>query len=118
MQAFDGGADGVEKLVAGQRDEIAPGELRPVAGEDARVLLVEGGELFVLLGKQAEEEQVGNLLDGIHRVVDAARLKDVHELIDLLTKAGGIRNWCRWLRGGCYVHEAMLPRARRLADER
>ena len=44
---------------------------------------------FVALGEQAQEEEVGDLLDGVHRVVDPAGPKDVHELIDLLTKAGG-----------------------------
>ena len=73
VQAFDGVADGVEEIVAGQRDEIAPGEPRPLAGENAVVFLVERGERLVLFGEQAEKEQVGNLLDGIHRVVDAAR---------------------------------------------
>ena len=39
--------------------------------------------------EQAQKKQIGNLLDGIHRVIDAARLKNIHELIDLLAKAGG-----------------------------
>ena len=89
MQALDGVADGVEKIVAGERDEVAPREARPFAGEDARVFFVEAGEDFVLLREQAEEEQIRTLLDGIHRVVHAARVEDVHELVHLLAQAGG-----------------------------
>ena len=89
MQAFDGVADGIEKVVAGEGDEVAPGEARPFAGKDAGVFLVEGGKGFVFFGEQAEKKQIGNLLDGIHRVVHAARLEDVHQLVDLLAKAGG-----------------------------
>ena len=51
--------------------------------------LSSAASVIVLLGQQPQEEQVGNLLDGIHRVVDAARPEDVHELIDLLAQAGG-----------------------------
>ena len=50
---------------------------------------------LVVLGQQAQEEQVGNLLDGIHRVVDAARPEDVHQLVDLLAQAGGEEIGCR-----------------------
>ena len=89
VEAFDGIADGVEQVVAGERDEVAPGEARPFAGEDAVYFLSRVARTFVLLGEQAQEEQVGNLLDGIHRVVHAARPEDVHELVDLLAKAGG-----------------------------
>src|ERR1035441_5055990 len=41
------------------------------------------GEGFVLLAEQAQEEEVGALLDGVHRVVDAAGPEDVHELVNL-----------------------------------
>ena len=30
VEAFDGGADGVEQLIAGQRDEIAPRDTVPI----------------------------------------------------------------------------------------
>ena len=33
--------------------------------------------------------QIGKLLDGVHRVVHAARPQDVHELVDFLAQAGG-----------------------------
>ena len=56
VEAFDGVADGVEQVVAGERDEVAPGEARPFAGEDAGVFLVERGEDFVFLGEQAQRK--------------------------------------------------------------
>ena len=89
VELFDGVTDGVEEIVAGQRDEVAPGVARPFAGEDAGVFLVEAGQDIILLRQQAQEEQIGNLLDGIHRIVHAARPEDVHELVDLLAEAGG-----------------------------
>ena len=89
VQALDSIAGGVEQRVAGEDDEVAPGEARPFAGEDAGVFLVEGREGLVLLGEQAEKEQIGTLLDGIHRIVHAAGPEDVHQPVDLLAKAGG-----------------------------
>ena len=87
VQTFDGVADGIEKLVTGKRDEIAPCEARPFAGKNAGVFFIERGERFVLFGEQTEKKQIGNLLNGIHRVVHAARVKDVHELVNFLTQA-------------------------------
>ena len=56
MQAFDGIADGVEQVVAGQGDEVAPGEPGPLAGEDAVVLLApERRDRLILLREQAQE---------------------------------------------------------------
>ena len=87
MQTFNGVADGIEKLVTGERDEIAPCEARPFAGKNAFVFFIERGKSFVFFGKQTEKKQVGNLLNGIHRVVHAARVKNVHELVNFLTQA-------------------------------
>jgi hypothetical protein len=88
VQALDGIAGGIEEGVAGEDDEVAPGEARPFTGEDAGIFPVEGRERLVLLGKQAEKEQVGTLLDGIHRVVHPAGPEDIHEPIYLLAEAG------------------------------
>jgi hypothetical protein len=38
VQAFDGVADGVEQVVAGERGEVAPGVPGPLAREDTVVL--------------------------------------------------------------------------------
>ena len=88
VEAFNGVANGVEQIVARQSDEIAPRKSCPFTGEDADVLLIECGKQFVFLGEQSQKEQVGNLLNRIHRVIHATRIQNVHELIDLLAKAG------------------------------
>ncbi len=84
MQALDAGPHGIEQLIAGERDEIAPGKPRPFAGEDAGVLLIQARQQFIFFREQAQKEQVGDLLDRIHGVVDATRPQDVHELVHLL----------------------------------
>lgn len=89
VELFDRVADGAEQLVACQRDEVAPGVARPFAGEDADIFLVEARQNVIFLRQQAQEQQIGNLLDGIHRVVHTASPKDVHQLVDLLPEAGG-----------------------------
>jgi hypothetical protein len=89
VEAFNSIAHSVEKSVASESDEVTPSEAGPFAGEDAVILLVEAGEGLVLLGEQAKEEQIGNLLDGVHRVVHATGIQDVHELLHLLAEAGG-----------------------------
>ena len=88
VEVLDRVADRIEELIAGQRDEVAPREARPRAGEDALVLLVHHRQQIVLLGQQPQEDQVRQLLDGIHRVVDAARPENIHQPIDLLAQAG------------------------------
>ena len=63
MQTFNGIADGIEKLVAGKRDEIAPRESRPFAGKDSDVFFIKRSKRFILLGKQTEKKQIGTLLN-------------------------------------------------------
>jgi type I restriction enzyme R subunit len=87
VQTFNGIADSIEKFVTGERDEIAPGEARPLAGKDAGVFLIERSKNLVLFGEQAEKKQIGNLLNRIHRVVHSTGPQDVHELIHLLAQA-------------------------------
>jgi hypothetical protein len=59
VQTFDGVADGIEKFVTGERDEIAPCEARPFAGKNAGIFFVERGKRFVLFGEQPEKKQIG-----------------------------------------------------------
>ena len=87
MQLFDRIADGAEHLIAGQRDEVAPGVARPFAGEDADIFFIETGQDIILFRQQAQKQQIGNLLDGVHRIVHTPSPEDVHELIDLLPEA-------------------------------
>src|SRR5665811_1589187 len=87
VQALYHGAEGVEELVAGERDDVVPGVPRPLALEDGGVAALDDAELLITLGEQAEEEEVGELLDGVHGVVDAARPEGIHPPVDLLAHA-------------------------------
>ena len=87
MEFFDSSPQSIEQLITGQGDEVTPRITRPWTGEDSLVAFLDVGGLFVALGKQTQEDQVGELLNGIHRVVDAARPEDVHELVHLLAES-------------------------------
>jgi hypothetical protein len=63
MQFFNCAAQGVEELVAGEGNEVAPGVTRPFAREDALVALLDVRGLIVALGEQSQKNQVGELLD-------------------------------------------------------
>lgn len=54
------------------------------------MLLIKAGEQFILFSAQPQKDEVGKLLDGVHRVVHPTGPKDVHELVHLLTKAGRV----------------------------
>ena len=78
--------DSIKQLVASKSYKISPSQAGPIPREDSFVFLVELCELFIPFRKQAQEEQIGNLLDGVHGVVDATGVKDIHELIDFLAQ--------------------------------
>ena len=78
----------VEKLITCEGHEVTPGIASPLIGKDPRYFLVHGGHNVVPFAQKTQENEVGELLDGIHGVVDATRPEDVHELIHLLAKPG------------------------------
>jgi hypothetical protein len=56
VQLLDRAAQGVEQLVAGERDEVVPRVARPLAGEDAPVALLDMGRLLVALKEQPQKD--------------------------------------------------------------
>ena len=88
VEAFDGVADGVEKVVAGQGNKVAPSVFAPLAGKDPLVFLVQLSKLLIFLREQTQKEQIRDLLDRVHGVVDPAGIKHIHQLVHLLPQAG------------------------------
>ena len=74
------------RLIASKRYEIAPRQTRPFTRKDSVVFLVELRESLVALCEQAQEKQIGNLLDGVHGVVHPTGVENIHELVNFLSQ--------------------------------
>src|SRR5574341_1636802 len=88
MKVFDSFTDRVEQAIARKSNKIAPGVASPLAREYPRVFLIQGCPYFVLFAQKTQKDEIGKLLYGIHGIIDTTCPKDVHELVDLLTKPG------------------------------